>query len=125
MSNPQGTAWETELVSTSSLHGERLPKRGVKGEPDLWLGTHPSTADRMIPVVAWKRLVPVKGKQRRTPDGVRDVIVMSKADFDYLTTRVGGGVAWMVQAKWTERLNVTRVLHSLTTAVKSIYSDEE
>lgn len=118
----QGTEWETHLANLISP-ADRLPKAGVKGEADLWWYAHPTTADIIIPAVAWKRLVKT-GKQRRQPDGVRDVIVLGLRDFLFLSEAAATqdyNMSVAVQAKATERLNVTRVLGSLTAAVDQQY----
>ena len=127
MTNPQGTQWETEIVNTSVLHGDRLTKRSVDGEPDLWLNRHPLGAEWIIPAVYWKRLTPKAGKQKRTPDGVRDVVVLLRKDFETLVDAASHATvpAVVVQAKWRERLNVTRTLHSLTKAIQDIYHVED
>ena len=125
MTNHQGTQWETEIINDSLLPGDRLTKRSVDGEADLWLNKHPLGAKWTIPAVYWKRLVPKKGKQRRTPDGARDVVIMYRDDLEQLIGYVND--AWapipslVIQAKWTERLNVTRTLHSLTKAIEQVY----
>lgn len=118
----QGTQWETTLTSFVSP-ADRISKRSVKGEPDVWWFTHPSTADILVPAVAWKRLVNT-GKQRRQPDGVRDVIVLHANDFANIceaAVEQDYKLSVLLQAKATERLNVTRTLDSLTRAVDHIY----
>lgn len=128
----QGTTWESDIVRRARLRhleSDRYPLRGVSGEPDLYITTgdfrHPNVR---IPVVAWKRLVPAKGSVRRVPDGERDVVVLTLDDFlwmveklDHLSTH---SYEFAVQAKATERLNVTRVLASVRKAVQSIWSTQ-
>lgn len=115
MTNPQGTTWESEIVggardSGSPYHNTgRYPKRAQKGEPDLWIGqAEPTDA---IPLVIWKRLVGKKSDGRRKPDGVRAVVVLDWEDFKTMLPFLPFN--FEVQAKWTNRLNVTRVLGEL------------
>lgn len=116
MTNRQGTEWETEIVRTiqeldTLYHSAgRYPKRAQKGEPDVWIGV-PESRDP-IPIVAWKRLVKTGGK-RRAPDGERAVVVIGWEDFQKMLDFLP--FMFEVQAKWTERLNVTRTLHELRT----------
>lgn len=129
MTNPQGTQWETDLVLAAKavgLRADRFPKRGQKGEPDLWIGT--PDVDSAIPVLAWKRLTGKKSDGRRKPDGARQVAVLDMADFLYLIRELdhcrnflGGGqvVTVMVQAKWAAALNPTRVLGLLQSWLKA------
>lgn len=128
MGNRQGTEWESDIVRESESRGfkaDRLRQRGIAGEPDLFIGQHPKTAVNYFPALMWKRLVK-KGGARRVPDGVRAVVVMDVNDwFDILEEIDAIDPEWMertsivVQAKWTERLNVTRVLADLITACKA------
>lgn len=128
----QGTAWETAIVRRAKaldFHAARLPLRGQRGEPDLEIGS-PSPHEKDIPAVAWKRLVKAKGKKKRVPDGEGEVVVLSLDDFlallvegrhhcegdcGYVPRRI------MVQAKATERLNVTRTLGELRDALKLLF----
>lgn len=129
----QGTAWESAIVrrakDETEGHAARLPLRGVKGEPDLEIGS-PSPYVKDLAAVFWKRLVKAKGKKKRVPDGTPEVVVMSTDDFwrlyrsafhdcegdcGFAPARV------LVQAKATERLNVTRVLGELHTAIKLVF----
>jgi len=118
----QGTAFETFLTTVTST-ADRITKRGVKGEADVWWFNHPADADVIVPAVAWKRLVKSKGA-RRVPDGERDVVIVRLSDFRNMAevySEGNGKVSIAIQAKATERLNVTRVLYSLTEAVRKVY----
>lgn len=117
MTNPQGTQWESELrdaVRRMHIPADRYPKRGQKGEPDVWIG-HESRPDSIIPVLSWKRLTKNKGAKRRSPDGERDVVVMRTTDFLRLVNLLHNDsrFRYEVQSKWTQNLNVTRVLGEL------------
>ena len=124
----QGTAWESAIVRRAKEetgdHAARLPLRGVKGEPDLEIGS-PSPFYEDLAAVFWKRLVKAKGKKKRVPDGELEVVVMSTDDFWklYHRARAAGPrpPRVLVQAKATERLNVTRVLGELRTAIKLVF----
>ena len=109
----QGTAFETELVrriQDRGLLADRLAEGGGNDKGDVWAVAPPGERNRVV--LAWKRLT---GKgSRRTPDGVRDVVVMETDLFlDML-------VAWMmiksddesfvIECKATQTLNVTRTL---------------
>lgn len=128
----QGTSWESAIVSRAKqldFHAARLPLRGARGEPDLEIGS-PSPYEKDIPAVIWKRLVKAAGKKRRVPDGEAEVVVLSLDDFlallvagrhhcegdcGYVPQRI------LVQAKATERLNVTRTLGELRTALSLLF----
>lgn len=119
MTNPQGTQWESELrdaARTLHLPADRYPKRGQKGEPDVYIG-YPG-ADNVVPIVSWKRLTKsTPSAKKRTPDGVRDVVVMRTEDFLMLANRIWmdprPNIKFEVQSKWTQNLNVTRTLGDL------------
>jgi hypothetical protein len=126
MTNPQGTRWESEIVSGAqgvNLPADRYPKRGQKGEPDLWIGH--STPDKTIGVLFWKRLVGKKGDGPRQPDGERRVVVVEYNDFLELIAELDESSPIRhrieVQAKWTKALNVTRVLGELRSWMKENY----
>ena len=121
----QGTRFESNLTSLVKP-SERLPKQGVRGEPDVWWYTHPSVAKIRFHALAWKRLVKAKGKARRVPDG-EGVVVVIPLD-EYIELLDAYHEDWMamgvvIQAKATERLNVTRVLHDLKVASQDIYGE--
>lgn len=127
----QGTAFETWLVrqarALGSVEADRLPLRGTHGEPDL----HVTPAGKRdytdaIPVVAWKRLVKATGKKKRVPDGEPIVVVLGWENFLALyelalTSDADLPPRLMVQAKATERLNVTRELGKLRTALNLLF----
>lgn len=128
----QGTALETAIVKAARRAGfpsTRMPLQGIKGEPDVEIGTY-SPYEAPVPVVWWKRLVKGEGK-RRVPDGVKEVVVIEADDFLRLLEEGGhwceGDCGFsprriLVQAKATERLNVTRVLGELQSAVQQLVS---
>lgn len=120
MTNPQGTVWETDLVNRAKLQGrsaQRYPKMASKGEPDLFIEGRPGYDLPTIPLLAWKRLTGKKAEGRRTPDGVRAVIVIDAEDF-YRDVLPWLPHRFEVQAKWTSALNVTRVLGDLKAWLK-------
>lgn len=90
---------------------DALPEHGSLDQNDVWIIDTPKVPDELT-VVAWKRLVPVEGKERRQPDGVASVVVLETGDFlDLLRDalpRLTRSVS--VELKAAERLNVTRVL---------------
>ena len=107
-SKAQGTAWETEFVNRlqdAGLMADRLPEGGSHDRGDVWIGAPPDSENFSVVAVAWKRLA---GKgSRRTPDGERDVIILSTADFIWL---LRSDVDVVVECKATQTLNVTRTL---------------
>lgn len=109
----QGTSWETALVrqcQAAGLLADRMPEGGSWDCGDLWIGDVPGRFSHDIPIVAWSRLVKSDGT-RRIADGARSVVVMSTEDFLTIAFHaVNNNVAFIVEAKATERLNVTRVL---------------
>lgn len=123
----QGTTWETAIVrrfKADNIHAARLPLRGQRGEPDLEVGV-PSW-DQPLPVVMWKRLVKARGSKKRVPDGEKEVVVLGLDDFVHLYAIATHDTdldppRLLVQAKATERLNVTRVLGELRTALKLLF----
>lgn len=123
----QGTRWESHLVTQGKSFGmaaDRLPKRSVEGEPDLWLNLHPEATKLHMPVVAWKRLVRKSpGNKRRSPMGIGRVVILREEDFFELAHVAAKhrDYSFLVQAKATERLSVTTVLHSVVKAVKEIW----
>ena len=128
MTNPQGTEWETELVNRlqdAGLMAARLPEGGSKDLGDVWIGAPPDSTPPSMVVVAWKRLT---GEgSRRTPDGERDVVILSTDDFirllkaymsqivpihpeDPLSLHRFDDLSVIVECRWREKLNVTRTL---------------
>ena len=118
MTNPQGTKWETEIVTYVNdvgIPAVRLVKQGQKDEADVLLGNRFS-ARWSIPVVAWKRLASKKeGQKQRQPLGERRMVIMGFSEFVYLLTLLEDWdlPAVYVQAKWTERLSVSKTLDGL------------
>ena len=115
MTNPQGTEWETEFVNRAQERGlmaARIPEGGSRDLGDVWLNHPPHfrTAETLI-AVAWKRLT---GEgSRRTPDGERDVVILSTDDFHRLVFNAGEAgwePGWIIENKWQQTLNVTRAL---------------
>lgn len=123
----QGTRWETEIVKRAKaigMYARRLPLQGVKGEPDVEVEA-PEGYMRTIGVLFWKRLTPSKGGQRRSPDGAADVVVLTVDDFLWLyelatLSEAAQAPKLLVQAKATERLNVTRILGDLKEAIGAL-----
>lgn len=98
---------------------DRMPEGGMYDAGDVWIGDVPRRGDVElvydIPVVAWSRLVKGDNLSRRVPSGVRSVIVMDTADFlnvarYALAIRADLDIAFVVECKATEKLNVTRTL---------------
>lgn len=112
MTNPQGTAWETEIVRRAKsieVPALRLVKQGQKDEADVFVGWDPENPDA-IAALLWKRIVKSGGKNRQ-PLGERYVAVLTVDDFLTLVEQAGADV-W-VQAKWAEQISVTKVLKGL------------
>ena len=90
----------------------RLPEGGMKDYGDIWLNAPPGGPYPLISVVAWKRLT--GSATRRTPDGDRDVVVLSTDDFLYILFHAlyhpEFEDAVIVECKATQTLNVTRTL---------------
>lgn len=111
-----GTAWETEFVrraQDAGLVADRLAEGGSFDPGDVWIN---STPVRYAPaldigVLAWKRLT--GNGSRRTPDGLRDVVVVQTDDlFDliYWANKAGYPRSVVVECKARQNLNVTRTL---------------
>lgn len=113
-SKAQGTAFESALVSVAQdcgLRSGRLPEGGLRDVGDVWINDVPGRGHVDIPIVAWKRLVDT-GNGRRSPDGERSVVVMATTDFLQLAIYAADrDIAFVVECKATERLNVTRELY--------------
>lgn len=109
----QGTAWETAFVQKChdlALMADRLPEGGLWDAGDVWIGDLPGRKYKDIPILAWKRLVKTDST-RRVVDGAGVAIVMSFEDFGHLARlAVEDNIAFIVECKATEKLNVTRVL---------------
>lgn len=115
MSRPkdQGTRWESELVNRIQKRGllaDRLAEGGSSDKGDVWAVAPPDQTGNKV-VLAWKRLT---GKgSRRTPDGVRDVVVLDTdtlLDLLVASVMVRGEQSWVIECKATQTLNVTRTL---------------
>ena len=108
----QGTRWESELVRRAQDIGilaGRLAEGGITDQGDVWLLDTPDSELAKV-AVAWKRLT---GEgSRRTPDGERDVVILRTDDFLELLWALDSAYpyCWVVEAKATQNLNVTRVL---------------
>ena len=112
-SKAQGTKWETYIVAQLNkrfLKGRRLPELGANDEGDIefydtrgkrWVieakATQTLNVTRVLgkardksggdfTALFWKRLVKT-GKKIRQPDGEKEVVVISMADFLYLVKR--------------------------------------
>ena len=110
----QGTAFETYIVAQLNkrfLRGKRLPELGANDEGDIefwdthgkrWVieakATQSLNVTRVLgkareksrgdhTVLFWKRLTRKGDAARRTPDGEKEVVVMSMRDFLYLVRR--------------------------------------
>ena len=116
MTNPQGTAWESEIETDTG--GLRLVKRGQKDEADVVI--YGNTEDWTIPALFWKRIVKRGGKVRQ-PLGERKVVVLRYHDFlemlEVMQDRDRSPCypTVYVQAKWAEQISVTKVLGGLST----------
>jgi hypothetical protein len=117
MTNPQGTAWETEIVRRAAEAGipvpRRLVKQGQKDEADVLL---PGMAPEWhVPAVVWKRIIKTN-KQTRQPLGERYVMILPLDEaLDMLALMATENISpnvW-VQAKWAEQISVTKVLGGL------------
>lgn len=109
----QGTSWESELVKRIQARGllaDRLAEGGSADRGDVWALAPPD--DDPYVALAWKRLT--GDGQRRTPDGVRDVVVLDTDTFlDLLVVWMllkGDVRGWVFECKATQALNPTRVL---------------
>lgn len=119
MTDAQGTKWESEIVNramdATQFGAGRYPKRGQKGEPDVWIGAPDKKGS--IAWVVWKRLVGKRsGPERRKPDGERDTVTLTLDDALYLLelARMSDPTITVdIQAKWKSALNVTRTLGEL------------
>ncbi len=115
-SKAQGTRWESEFVRRcqgAGLLSARLPEGGMKDYGDIWVNAPPHVNPYpLISVVAWKRLT--GSTAHRTPDGDRDVVVLSTDDFLHIlfhaTSSPDFEDAVIVECKATQTLNVTRTL---------------
>lgn len=115
MSRPkdQGTRWETELVNriqTRGLLADRLAEGGNNDKGDVWAVAPPEPTGNKV-AVAWKRLT--GSGSRRTPDGVRDVVILDTDTFlDLLvaSVMVRGEQSWVIECKAVQALNPTRTL---------------
>lgn len=109
----QGTAWESEFVrrcKDAGLLADRMPEGGMNDAGDVWIGDTPKKATEDIAVVAWSRLVKGNGI-RRVADGVRTVVIIDTDDFLRIAQVVDKGeIAFVVECKAREVLNVTREL---------------
>lgn len=109
----QGTKWESELVNQAHAYGfhqaRRLAEGGMHDAGDVLVGGEArSYTVKPVSVLAWKRLVRKQDKQRRLPDGEPVVFVLDQDTFWSLM--VGALPPVIIEAKATERLNVTRTL---------------
>lgn len=122
MTNPQGTAWETDIVERFRMWGIpaiRLVKQSQKDEADVLVGQSSPISSWAFGALLWKRIVKGKGKNRQ-PLGERHVVVLTLDDFIELLSQVPDDTKYSVwvQAKWTERLSVTKVLAGLNDWVR-------
>ena len=112
----QGTRWETEFVSRARAHGipsSRISEGGSRDRGDVWVGNPWEKAEHTVVALAWKRLVGDRSS-RRSPDGVRDVVVVDTDTFLELAA------AWLaedpsargvtIECKAAQQINVTRTL---------------
>jgi len=90
----------------------RLPEGGLNDLGDVWMVNTPTeTVNPPVVAVAWKRLTGTSS--RRTPDGVRDVVVVSTDDFLHLVAVAAAtfyALSVIVECKATQTLSVTRPL---------------
>jgi len=115
MSNTdQGTRWEKflkDLGLRNKISADRHPKRGQKGEADVWWQR--GNGAKVIPAVGWKRLTGKKSEGRRSPLGARDMIVLSPEDFAWLVSQAYN-VRIEIQAKACAALSVSQTLKEIT-----------
>ena len=109
----QGTRWESRIRNEAQAQGKtarRLAKRGVSGEPDVEIeGT-----EGYIPAVYWEHWR--KGKTRRS---AKRVVIVDYETWKKLFDNSEAPTI-LVQAKSTERLNVTKTLEELESAIEQI-----
>lgn len=124
-SKAQGTRWETKIVKAAKAQGldaSRLPLQGQKNEPDVEIAPNHGWSETFV-ALFWKRLTPSKGGQRRSPDGVGEVVVMEMDQFLHLYELATMNEATdtprlLVQAKAKQTCNVTRELAGLKEAIE-------
>lgn len=109
----QGTAHERatrDELRRLGYYAERLAEGGMDDQGDVKAWRMANYAARPLVVLNWRRLVKVKGRKRRAPDGERDVVIMRKHDFYELIRHQDIWGAIVVECKAAEQVNVTRVL---------------
>lgn len=102
MANPpvqQSTRWESRIVAGAQAagreHATRLPKTGIKHEPDVLIpGRH------KLPAVAWERWIGKKKEGRRR--AVRMVAIPEEAFNKLLDNDTDHEYGWYVQCKSTQ-----------------------
>lgn len=105
----QGTAYETHLRTRATDIGRkarRLAKAGQAHEADVEIeGAH------MRPAVAWKHMRTREGGTRRS--SLRTVTILEEDWFRLIALDTEHTIGWWVQAKCTQRANVSSLLSNL------------
>lgn len=104
----QGTAYETHLRKRAENIGRtarRTAKAGQAHEADVIVdGTE------MRPVVAWKHMRPTEGSRRSS---LRTVTILEDDFWRMVEMDTDHRLGWAIQAKATQRLNVSAILSGL------------
>lgn len=105
----QGTTYESHLRNQALLIGRqarRLAKTSQAHEADVEIeGAH------MRPAVAWKHMRKDEGKTRRS--SLRTVTILEEDFFKLVALDYTHTLGWWVQAKCTQRANVSSILSGL------------
>lgn len=108
----QGTRWESRIVTQAWQHlryGERLAKRGIKGEPDVRV-----EGEQYLPIVAWENWVKTNGRRR----AVRMVTMLEEDFWKLVDKDYEREYGYLVQAKSAQAISVRVVLENLIEAIK-------
>lgn len=106
----QGTRWESRIVNrvkTDVRFAMRLPKTGVRHEPDLFI-----KGKKMRPLVAWENWVGRKGDGRRR--AVRMVTMTEDHFYELVELDKLAEYGYYVQAKSTQSLGLRATLEGLS-----------
>lgn len=105
----QGTAHETHLRKHAAALGRtarRTAKAGQANEADVIIeGTE------IRPAVAWKHMRTTEGHKKRS--SLRTVTILEEDWFRLMEMDTAHTLGWAIQAKATQRLNVSAILSGL------------